>query len=253
MAEGQLDGVLRYIRRLVGLPSAEGLSDGQLLERFATQQDEAAFEALLQRHGRLVLGVCRAFSGMRMLLRMPFRRPFLCWPGRPPPFGNTSRSAVGCTALPTGWRYVARRTQPGSSTRERQVEPMPASDPMAKVARRELRPVLDQELNRLPEKYRAPLVLCYLQGKTNEQAARELGWPPGTMSRRLARGRELLRIRLTGRGVTLSTGLLATALTQEASAATVPAGLIHATLQAVLLYVAGQATVAGVLSGQALA
>ena len=105
----------------------------------------------------------------------------------------------------------------------------------------------------MPEKYRAPLMLCYLQGKTNEQAARELGWPPGTMSRRLAKGRELLRRRLTGRGITLSSALLATTLAEEASAVTVSPLLMHSTLKAVLLFSAGQTAVAGAISGQVAA
>ena len=76
---------------------------------------------------------------------------------------------------------------------------MQPTDPLAELTWRELRPVLDAELERLPEKYRAPLVLCYLQGKTNEEAARQLGWPPGSMSARLARGRAMLGDRLAGR------------------------------------------------------
>jgi RNA polymerase sigma factor (sigma-70 family) len=115
--------------------------------------------------------------------------------------------SIGQPELLANWLYgVAYRTALKSranaarqSQNQWQAVSMPTPDPYLEVARRELRTLLDQELSRLPEKYRAALVLCYLQGKTNEEAARQLGWPPGSMSARLSRGRQMLRDRLTGR------------------------------------------------------
>jgi hypothetical protein len=103
-----------------------------------------------------------------------------------------------------------------------------------------VRSIVDDVLDRLPEKYRTALVLCYLEGKTNEQVARELGWPPGSMSRHLAKGRELLREQLHRCGVALSVHVLATLLAENASAAAVPATLRGATVQASLLFVVGK-------------
>jgi hypothetical protein len=109
-------------------------------------------------------------------------------------------------------------------------------DPLAEVTGRELRSVLDAEMNHLPEKYRAPLVLCYLEGKTNEEAARQLGWPTGSISGRLARARELLRKRLVRRGLVLSAGGFAMLLSQSSASAAVPEALLHGTVRGAVLF-----------------
>src|SRR5262249_54688533 len=115
---------------------------------------------------------------------------------------------------------------------------------------RELRPVLDEELDRLPEKYRLPVVLCYLQNRTNDEAASQLGCTRGTIASRLSRARDLLRNRLSRRGVALSSPLLVPLLCQQAAAAAVPTTLLVTTAKAATLVVAGKVAAAGVVSSQ---
>jgi RNA polymerase sigma-70 factor (ECF subfamily) len=130
----------------------------------------------------------------------------------------------------------ARANAARRSEYERRARAMPLVDPLLDVTGRELRTVLDAEMNRLPEKYRAPLVLCYLEGKTNEEAARQLGWPTGSMSGRLARAREMLRKRLVRRGLGLSTGIFAMLLSKNSAAAAVPAALLGHTVRGAVLF-----------------
>jgi RNA polymerase sigma factor (sigma-70 family) len=239
MATAQLDHLLQHLRKLVRRPAAADVSDGQLLERFAGGREEAAFEALLQRHAALVWGVCRRLLHDVHDAEDAFQATFLVLAHRA---GSIRKlPSVGSWLYGVAYR-VALRSRTSTQRRrrhERQAEPMPSTDPLSTLARRELRTVLDEELSRLPERYRAPVVLCDLEGKTHQEAARELGQPAGSMSRRLARGRELLRQRLAGRGVLLSGSVLLTALAEQSVAA--PPALLTATLRAVTLSAAGQA------------
>jgi RNA polymerase sigma factor (sigma-70 family) len=252
MASGQLGQVWRRLRGLVGNPAAEPLADAHLLERFVAGRDTTAFEALVQRYGPLVLGVCRRVLGNTHDAEDAFQATFLIFARRAASIH--SQGAVGSWLCGTAYR-VSLKAKAGIARRRAQERN--AGNTMVKpttenlAAWKELRPVLDEELNRLPEKYRIPLVLCYLEGKTNEAAARELGWAPGSMSYRLAQARERLRERLVRRGVALTSAVIGPALAAYA-AAEVPLQLVAPTVKGALLFGAGQA-VAGLIPAQAVA
>ena len=182
--------------------TVSGLSEWQLLERYLDHRDELAFEALVGRHGPMVLGVCRRMLGGDSAdADDAFQATFLVLVRRARQLGP--RDAIG------PWLYgVAARVSLRARSRAGASGVMSRSPSRSRRSRRATRrwmpdlvEVLDQELARLPAKYRSPLVLCYLEGRTHEEAARELGWPVGTVKGRLARGRDLLRSRLTRRGL----------------------------------------------------
>jgi RNA polymerase sigma factor (sigma-70 family) len=175
-------------------------TDSQLLKRFASQQDQAAFAALVRRHGPMVLAVCRRVLGNAHDADDAFQATLLvlvrkaCVIARPESLGNWLYGVAYRVAV------KARANAARRSGHERRAPAKAWVDLLEEAIRRELRSVLDAELSHLPDEYRTPLVLCYLEGKTNAEAARMLGWPTGSISgRRLARARELLRKRLVGR------------------------------------------------------
>ncbi len=220
---------------LRGLANTRELSDGQLLERFCAQRDEAAFDVLVWRHGPMVLGVCRRMLRQEQDAEDAFQATFLILVRYAGSIGR--RQALGCWLHRVAWRVALRARRLGDRPTRRTV-PVPevaTVEGEPDVVWAELREVLDAEINRLPEKYRVPFVLCYLDGKTNDEAARELGWPKGTVQSRLAWARERLRGRLVRRGLTLSAGLASTA-----RAAVSPA-LVQAARQAAVLVESGQA------------
>jgi RNA polymerase sigma factor (sigma-70 family) len=235
MATGQLGVVLRHIHRLAGVRESEELTDAQLLQQFTARHDEGAFAALVQRHGPMVLGVCRRVLQNAHDAEDAFQATFLILVRKAAAIDQ--RGALG------GWLHqVAHRTAFRARDRrasrrqhERQAPTMHLPDSIAAVVWRDLQQVLDEEVSRLPDRYREPFVLCYLQGKTYAQAARQLHCLRGGISRRLARARELLRVRLGRRGLALPGGVLAAALSANAISAAVPATLAAATLKTVLL------------------
>jgi RNA polymerase sigma factor (sigma-70 family) len=235
------DEAVRHLLRAV-LPRHEvGLTDGQLLGRFVEQRDEGAFAALVRRHGPMVWGVCRRVLGSHHDAEDAFQAAFLVLARRAA--SVVPRENVG------NWLYgvaqqtarKARATRAKRRAREARLTDGPEAEAPRQDAWADLRPVLDQELSLLPNKYRVAIVLCYLEGKTRQEAGRQLGLPEGTLAGWLARGKALLARRLARRGLALSGGALAAVLAREAAPAGVPPSVVSPTIEAATRLAAGQA------------
>lgn len=204
------------------------VDDRTLLARYASGGDAAAFEELVRRHGPLVLGVCRRVLRQEEDAEDAFQAVFVV-------LARKAAAIDGSRPL-AGWLYgVAlrlsldlRSSRRAREERERKAVRMRTTPPEPEVLS-----LLDQEVQRLPERYRSPFILCTLEGKTNDAAARSLGCPRGTVSTRLGKARELLRRRLEERGVVVSGALLALVL-GTAAAPAVPSALAAAAAQAAI-------------------
>jgi RNA polymerase sigma factor (sigma-70 family) len=234
MAATQAGVVLCHLRALAAGPD-ERTPDDQLLQRFAATRDGEAFEALLRRHGPMVLGVCRRLLRREQDVEDVFQATFLV-------LARKAASIRRPQSVAAWLHGVARRiaVKVRAAAARQAVGPVPevaAPDlgPAGVLTWHEVRGALDEELTRLPEALRAPLVLCYLQGLTRDEAAARLRCPLGTLKGRLERGRDLLRQRLTRRGLALSAVLAALALERAA----VPATLAAATARASFAFAAG--------------
>ncbi len=220
------------------------MTDSQLLEQFVIEQDHAAFRALVDRHGPEVLRTCQ------YLLRDPhdaqdaFQATFLVLIRRAPSIEDPERLrgwlvGVAHRIARRARLRAARQRQREQGGMETRIEDRPAGrQPPNEVSGNELGVLLREELDRLAEKYRAPLILCYLQGLTHEQAAKRLGWPVGTVKVRLVRGRRQLRDRLDRRG--LGAALLLLLLWPRRAPAALPDQLAVSTVEAMELAAAGE-------------
>jgi RNA polymerase sigma factor (sigma-70 family) len=258
MAAGT-DTLLRHIRCLV-IPCEPGeATDAALLGRFIAARDERAFAVLVQRHGPLVLHVCRRVLGDGDDADDAFQAAFLI----------LARKAVTLRqreALPAWLHGVARRValkaRSARARRLRDARPLavppadPRPDPLAELSARELLLIMDEEVQRLPEMYRLPVILCCLEGRSLEEAARQLGWTIGSVKGRLERGRARLHGRLVRRGLTLSAALAAAELSRAAGAAAGVARLVTPTVRGAMAFGArlagGVSTPAATLAGDVL-
>jgi RNA polymerase sigma factor (sigma-70 family) len=232
----------RAIQRLHGsaLACANDRTDAQLLESFVSEQDDAAFEALVLRHGPMVLGVCRRILGDNHDAEDAFQAVFLVLVRKAD--SVVPRAMVGNWLHGVAFRtaHKARVMNAKRLAREMHVRERPmVVDGGPDLAWHDLLPLLDQELQAMPDKYRAPIVLCDLEGKTRKQAALQLGWPEGTLSSRLALGRKMLARRLERRGLSPRAGAMPLLVT-PALAHSIPSSLLAATVQAGLLSAAGK-------------
>jgi RNA polymerase sigma factor (sigma-70 family) len=247
MATSVLNGVIRHLRAAVPIPEGAGLSDGELLDCYIARRDEAAFEELLRRHGPMVLGVCRRILRNQADAEDAFQATFLVLvrkAGTIRPRSMVSNWLFGVahnTALKANAMRHKRREK------EQTIQARPNAGP-GPDNWNEMQAAVDGELSGLPEKYRVPIVLCELEGKTIKEAARHLAWPEGTVATRLRRGRVMLAERLTRRGVGLPAGAIVAVLAESASAANLSAPLVRSTVRAAALYAAGQAAPGAVSS-----
>ncbi len=242
MSNQSLAHILPGVQRLLG--ESHGSSDAHLLGRFLSGGDAEAFSELVRRHGPMVLAACRRLLPDAHDVDDVFQATFLVLIRKAGSIRRREQLAnwlygVACRAALKVRTQNARR-----HGRERPLGDVPVDGDAAELVWRELRPLLDEELHRLPEKYRTPVVLCYLEGISKREAARRLGWPEGTLSIRLHRAREILRGRLTRRGVTLSVGVVVAALSECRALGAVPASLLTATVGLASSTIPGQATAA---------
>lgn len=243
MPQRPLKRAVQHLRHLVDQGVADAMSDRQLLERFVRQRDESAFDKLVQRHGPMVLRVCGRILGSGHDVDDGFQATFLVLVRRAEAL--PWREALG------GWLHgvalrVALKIKAQAVRHPLPERAKPAKTPhdpvQEEVLAGELRQIVDEELRRLPARYRDPLVLCDLEGRTHAEAARELGWPRGSLAKRLEVARDCLRERLVARGLTLATSLVGVMLTDSVRAA-VPSGLVGATLKTIFVSMTAEGVV----------
>ncbi|MGO9924206.1 MAG: sigma-70 family RNA polymerase sigma factor [Isosphaeraceae bacterium] len=250
MAQSSYGTAFRHIHTLFNVGTIGGLTDGQLLERFTSSNDEAAelaFAALVERHGPMVLRVCQSVLRERHDAEDAFQATFLILVRK----AASIRKQSSVVSWLHGVALRVASCQKGATARRRRHERKVAERPAASADGAdadELASVLHEELDRLPEKYRSPIVLCYFESLSHEQAASRLCWPVGTVRSRLARGREQLRGRLLRRGLAPSIVLLERSLSAETARAAIPPALANATAHAALHYASGKLVATGVTS-----
>jgi RNA polymerase sigma factor (sigma-70 family) len=249
-----MGNLIDYLRRAVLAGGEADLTDGQLLECFVSSRDEAAVAALVRRHGPMVWGVCRRVLHNHHDVEDAFQATFLVLVRKAASIvpremiGNWLYGVARQTAL------KARTTTARRQAREKQVKEMPESAAVTEPDLwYDLEPLLDQELSRLPDKYRVAIVLCDLEGQTRKDVARQLKIPGGTLSSRLTTARTMLARRLARHGLAVSGGAVAAVLSQNAASTSVPTSVVSSAIKAASLFAAGQAAATGAISVKVIA
>jgi RNA polymerase sigma factor (sigma-70 family) len=244
MNREKLEAALRDIRTLVKLPGEERIPDAELVQRYADSREEAAFAALVRRYGPMVLRICYRVLHHSHDAEDAFQATFLVLAREAASLRR--QGAVGAWIHEVAYHAALRVRQQMARQRhheEKHVPPMSDDDPEEGILREDVQALLYEELHRLPEKYRVPLVLCNLLSRTQEEAARELGLQRSALSKRLKRAYGLLRQRLLGRGIALSMILLASLLHEEGKAAPLSAELLLRTVRGMVGMASGSAAV----------
>jgi RNA polymerase sigma factor (sigma-70 family) len=221
--------ILRHIRRLAKAEPSRSLSDAECLARFATAGDEAAFETLVRRHGPMVFRVCHSVLGEPNAAEDAVQATFLVLARRVA--SVRKHQSLGSWLFKVARRIALRDKASGSVRRRREASAAcrSAANPLDEVSWREVQAIFFGELDKLSERYRAPLLLCWAEGRTHDEAAAHLGLAPATLKKQLERGRKLLRQRLARRGLALSAGVIAC---RASAGAPVSAGLLEASVRA---------------------
>jgi RNA polymerase sigma factor (sigma-70 family) len=253
MAANAANKAIRQLRRVLLLQDGADPTDGQLLGWFVEQHDEVAFRALVRRHGPMVMGVCRRALRNEHDAEDAFQATFLVLVRKAASI--VPREKVVNWLYGVAYQTAFRARESNAKRRERQKQVMKGAQTrsVSPSPWDDLRTLLDREVSRLPEKYRAPVVLCDLEGKTRKEAARHLGWPEGSVSSRLARARALLARRLSRRGLGLSAGTLAGLISAHGAVAGVPASLVASTVKAASPVATGLAGASTLISANVVA
>src|SRR5262245_16206897 len=253
MATAQLGTVLRHIRGLAADPKIDERTDGALLRTFLSDKDPSAFEALLLRHGPMVLRVCRRALGNAHDAEDALQATFLVLAQKAASIRKRESLASWLHGVAYRMATDARRAAARRHEHESRANPTPPRDPALSAAWQELQALLDEEIARLPETLRGAFVLCCLENKSSAEAAQQLGLEEGAVWKRLSRARKRLQGRLTRRGVALATVLAAVAVGANGALAVVPRSLVGPTVKAAAQVSAGGALSGDTVSGKVLA
>jgi RNA polymerase sigma factor (sigma-70 family) len=252
MPKAIYDDVLRFLHHACGPKGGGDKPDRELLERYLGHE-EAAFSLLMQRHGPMILGICRRLAADPHSAEDGFQATFMVLIRQAASIRNKESLAPWLHGVARRLVLKARAKAAANRRREERSLPMAGPDPLQELTVRELRSCLDEEITQLPVKYQTPILLCYFEGKSYSQAAQEIGCPKSTFTNRLNHGLELLRRQLSRRGISLVGAALATALTEAAAAPPLPAILAVNTMKAATLLGGSKAVACGCLTATALA